>query len=300
MKVVYSDQIDWEPLLIGLYPATAIPAHAIDDWLEGLATKCNAILDDYFHPEIILLSANSHGFLSLGVEGLTETSLNRFVGLIRDQEIDFDKLLIGYRPEMLLTESHPENTLGYTWINVEQCRIKGRHSMDLLVNPFQISKYPVTVEHFKTFAQETGYVTINERNNIHATYLHNDCLLMLPKSELLRAPAYCVSFDDAKAYCEWSGFRLPSENEWLAAFVLDWEECSDEEYDERIDQLLLLDNALQSPNPEWTAEYDPSSNSSLVRYGPHYLLEPGYTESSYRQWHNTQYSDIRLTFRVCK
>ncbi len=108
---------------------------------------------------------------------------------------------------------------------------------------FAISAYAVTNARFADFVRETGYLTDAERFNwsfvFHAfvppeirrriTTVPADTPWWLPVPraywaqpegpgstvlDRLDHPVVHVSWNDAKAYCAWSGTRLPSEAEW--------------------------------------------------------------------------------------
>ena len=113
------------------------------------------------------------------------------------------------------------------------------------VSPFRISRYTVTNHQFRAFVEETGYVTEAERFGWSFVF-H----LLVPKKgvtvkgtsggapwwlgvegaswnapegpgstieDRLDHPVIHTSWNDAMAFCAWSGTRLPTEAEWELA-----------------------------------------------------------------------------------
>jgi iron(II)-dependent oxidoreductase len=77
------------------------------------------------------------------------------------------------------------------------------------LDAFYMDVYPVTNAQYRRFVRETGYREPIDRSGfkpwVHR-YFNAD-----------NQPVVCVTWDDAKAYCEWSGERLPTEAEWEKA-----------------------------------------------------------------------------------
>lgn len=115
-------------------------------------------------------------------------------------------------------------------------------SLQVTVEPFAISKYTVTNQEFLDFFRETGYVTDAERfGSSHVFHLLAseevkeksplvdsrdwwyevaDASWRKPEGpgssikDRMDHPVVHISWNDAKAYADWAGLRLPTEAEW--------------------------------------------------------------------------------------
>ena len=104
----------------------------------------------------------------------------------------------------------------------------------MLVSPFRLQAHEVTNSQFAAFASETGYITEAELNGGSAQFnesdtpevfqswwsLDRDATWRTPEgagSDLTGRdlhPVVHVTLNDARAYAEWAGGRIPTEVEW--------------------------------------------------------------------------------------
>ncbi len=82
------------------------------------------------------------------------------------------------------------------------------HEADLLV--FEIDKFAVTNADFAIFVEATGYETDAEKEGLSRFWRD-------AAEGKETHPVVYVSWNDAKAYCEWCEKRLPAEAEWEKA-----------------------------------------------------------------------------------
>ena len=97
------------------------------------------------------------------------------------------------------------------------CSIRGRirrarhHAQTLTIEAFYIDKYPVTNAEFKKFLDATHYHPTDDHNFLQ------DWTDGTSPAGWENKPVTWVSLEDARAYAQWAGKRLPHEWEWQYA-----------------------------------------------------------------------------------
>lgn len=145
-----------------------------------------------------------------------------------------------------------EITPGKFWMGSDRFYPEEQPLREVAVDGFAIDRAPVTVARFARFVEETGYVTLAEREPDPARYPDADPSLLVPGSAVFHPtphpvplndpgrwwayvpgadwrhpwgpesdnaerqdhPVTHIAYEDADAFARWAGNELPSEAEW--------------------------------------------------------------------------------------
>jgi len=105
-----------------------------------------------------------------------------------------------------------------------------RDTINVIVKPFLLDKYEVSIAEYESFVNATGYVSQSDRPGAKALVLGKRKIEEIggvnwrcdergiPRTiKDYHYPVVYVSFEDAEAYARWVGKRLPSIYEWQFA-----------------------------------------------------------------------------------
>ena len=85
------------------------------------------------------------------------------------------------------------------------------------LDAFYIDKYEVTNAQYRKFVQATGHREPVGYAYVNGRWQHGFKPWSDPGFNGANQPVVCVNWEDAKAYADWSGKRLPTEAEWERA-----------------------------------------------------------------------------------
>ena len=208
--IVELDFVDWEPLHLRFVPTTEFHdpeslAAYVRKWFEENAAKPRADCDvRYFD----VREATPAGVAAVG-ELLTRKAVRRLVDSVARKSAELDRVELGEG-----IEGAPQG-LSFDWVTLPDPRVASDATRSL--DRFAVSFTPVTVGQFEEFLKATCHVPLADRLENDLGYLLGNFRLNFGKSP--KIPLFGVTYDDAIAYCEWAGLRLPTEPELDLFFV---------------------------------------------------------------------------------
>lgn len=306
MKIIRNKILSWEPLEIRFIPEKKKKnwEKEVFAWLQGWEKDRLKLAGDLETSQVPLeyyiASMESDGTVIAHVEWLCEKSLSIFEKYIRQKGTNIKKLIIG--DDVDYEDIIEPIALEVEFIEIPKKSIQLEDGKVINVDSFAVSKYPISVGQYDVFVKATNYKTSSEQQGEEMTYRKNHCFLGMSEMEILSSTAFWISYYDAVAYCKWAKLRLPKEEEWLSASVLDWEnQYEDDENTQNMEQKLIAKaKCPRKLGNEWVNEYDPQRDCAIVRTGPKYLLRKNWNRFDNRRTLPADYSDFMFQFRVCK
>ena len=195
------------------------------------------------------------------------------------------------------------------------------------LTPFALDRNEVTNADFTRFSEQTNYVSIAEERGYSWNITKcRGCNWRHPLPELDTLdrpddPVVHVSWADSRAYCDWAGARLPSEDEW--EYAARGEARRTYPWGDEWDQTRLRDIKAKgigleavgshpegaTPNGildlagsvwEWTSTPSGTGERRIYKGGSWSDRNPAYLRSAAFSEEDPEYSSIELGFRCAK
>jgi hypothetical protein len=215
MKIIAEALVDWQPLQIRFFPRSKFEApgtlvRCLESWFQTNASRPRSDCDIRYWN----VTREDPALVEAVCEHLTNKALKRLAQHLAKRCPELDRIVIGET-----TAGAPVVAAGgglsFDWAPLPAATVDlngARH----IVEAVAISFTPVTLGQFTQFLDATGYTPVPDKLE-YADYLISHFQLNHGKSPKL--PLFGVTHDDAVAFCEWAGLRLPSEPELQHFFV---------------------------------------------------------------------------------
>jgi len=222
--------------------------------------------------------------------------------------------LVNARKQQERQEAERASRTVWQRLGIEMVRIPageflyGENKRKLRLSDYYLGRTPVTNAQYRTFVDATGH-----------RKPHHWQKGQIPRSKEDH-PVVHVSWEDARAYCEWAGCRLPSEQEWEKGargtdgreypWGNDWEAgcCNSEEA--KIGDTTAAGHYANGASPyglldmagnvwEWCDSWYDGSHTSKVVRGGSWLYDQVNARSAFRSRFYPDNRDVDSGFRCC-
>ncbi|HEY8504605.1 MAG TPA: SUMF1/EgtB/PvdO family nonheme iron enzyme [Gemmataceae bacterium] len=223
MRVIEEDIVDGEPLEMRFVTrpdtpperVTALASHLKEWFLENAGEARDDCDLRYWQVKVAepcVVEALAEHLLQGALRRLSESVENAFP--------EVDELRLG------VPVAGIPSGLDFEWVNFPEEEVRtgrGKSNFD----PFAVSLHAVSVGQFTEFLEATGYQPDADRREGLGFLVDYLRMNWGPSPKI---PAFGATYNDARAYCEWAGLRLPSEPELyhffrtlaLRGYEFDW------------------------------------------------------------------------------
>lgn len=270
MIVKTSESLDWEPVTIDFRvhsDGKVIDSElqsVVDKWFEERSERL--LCQNGCSTKFVLAMPADTG-VRLLAQWVCEKCLPRLLDSIALAFPQIEEARVGEFPEKGNIKSEPASI-----IQVSRRLTTMEDGRDMVVEAFRISSRPISIADYEKFCQESGHVTVAEREQRWDTFRRNGYLTGIEPAKRAQFEARFLSFDDAVAYCEYTGVRLPTDEEFLTAITID-----DDHHEISAAEARALWEAGRIPRPAswtWTATHE--GVGVVARCGPWFAKQPGW------------------------